>query len=676
MPHRAIPLLVALALLAPACGRSETDRSSATGTSRPSILLVTLDTTRADAIGPGATRGGTTPSFDALTARGRHFRQAYATVPETLPSHASMMTGLYPAGHGVHENARFLSASPPVAAEQLRQAGYRTAAFVSSFVLASRFGLARGFERYDDALGQEVERSSSATTDRALEYLQTATTQPQFIWVHYFDPHTPYAPPEPFRSRYPGQPYVAEIAAMDVQLGRLVQGFESAVQRTGGTPAIIVAADHGEGLGDHGEAQHGNLLYQSTMHVPLVVVGPGVEAGVSDAAVSTRRIFHTLRDWAGLGAADSLRRDAEETVLGEAMKPYLNYGWQPQIMAISGRQKAILAGRIETYDLAADPAERRDLGSGASLPAPMRAALDDYPVPAPGAARPPENLSDEARRNLASLGYVSGTAAPVVRKDAPRPIEMVALFPLLDAASSLFVQERYAEAIPLLQKILAADPHNLDAALRLATSHSLLGHEARALEAFRKAAAIAPRSQDARLYLALHYARGPRWAQAVPTLEQVVNETPDRVAAVEGLAVVREKQGRLAEAVELRQRVLALRPPAPAELIALGQLAMEAGRTDAAIDAFTRARQMQGAAFRHDLELGVLYLAARRLPEARDALDRVPSSHPAYPMALFKRAQVSVLLNEPDRQARIDAARRHADATTRPLIARERSFGR
>ena len=663
-----------LPLLAAACGRSETDRSSAPVTSRPSILLVTLDTTRADAIGPGATRGGSTPAFDALAARGRHFRQAYATVPETLPSHASMMTGLYPAGHGVHENARFLSASPPVAAEQLRQAGYRTAAFVSSFVLASRFGLARGFERYDDALGPEVERSSGATTDRALKYLQTATAQPQFVWVHYFDPHTPYDPPEPFRSRYPGQPYVAEIAAMDAQLGRLVQGFESAVQRTGGTSAIIVAADHGEGLGDHGEAQHGNLLYQSTMHVPLVIVGPGLESGVSDAAVSTRRIFHTVRDWAGLGATDSLRGGAEETVLGEAMKPFLNYGWQPQIMAISGRQKAILAGRIETYDVVADPAETRDLGSGASLPAPMRVALDEYPVPTPGAARAPENLSDEARRNLASLGYVSGTAAPVVRKDAPRPIEMVALFPLLETASSLFVQERYAEAVPLLEKILAADPHNLDAALRLATSHSLLGHEDRALKAFRKAAAIAPRSQDARLYLALHYARGPRWAQAAPTLEQVVKETPDRVAAVEGLALVREKQGRLAEAVELRQRVLALRPPAPAELIALGQLAMEAGRTEAAIDAFTRARQMQGAAFRHDLELGVLHLAARRLPEAREALDRVPSSHPAYPMALFKRAQVSVLLNEPDRTARIERASRYATPETRELIAREQLF--
>jgi hypothetical protein len=183
-------------LLTAACagGGTEPPLTTARG-SRPSILLVTLDTTRADAIGPDAAAGAKTPSFDSLAARGRLFRQAYATVPETLPSHISMMTGLYPAGHGVHENARFLDASHPVAAEQLQQAGYRTAAFVSSFVLARRFGLARGFERYDDALADgAVERTSTETTDRALEYLTTSTQQPHFVWVHFFDPHTPSAP--------------------------------------------------------------------------------------------------------------------------------------------------------------------------------------------------------------------------------------------------------------------------------------------------------------------------------------------------------------------------------------------------------------------------------------------------------------------------------------------------
>ena len=607
---------------------------------QPSILLVTLDTTRADAIGPEA-KGIRTPAFDGVAARGRRFRQAYAVAPETLPSHASMFTGLYPAGHGVHENGRALADVHPLATVRLEAAGYETAAFVSAYVLARQFGLARGFETYDDALGRgEVERSAKETTDRAIAWLQTQSDRPRFLWVHYFDPHTPYAPPESLRARYGDSPYLGEVAAMDAELGRLVEAFDRHAVLSHRAPAFIVAADHGEGLGDHGEATHGNLLYQSTMHVPLVIAGPGIQAGIVDGPVSTRRIFHTLLDFAGLESELSLRSDGADVVIGEAMKPYLEYGWQPQIMAVDGRHKAIFAGRTELFDVIADPGETRDLGAGGNLPAAIRDALDDYPVPVPGQSGAPEAMSDEARRNLASLGYVSATARPVVRRDAPRPIDMVALFPVIERASTLFVRGQYAQAIPVLEEILAKDAHNLDAALRLATSYSSLGRDARAVEAFRRAAAIAPDSPDVRLYLALHYARTGEWPRALPMLERLVAEMPDRLVAWE----------------------------------TLGELLMRAGRTEPAIGAFERARALAGPGFRHDLELGVLYLDARRLDDARRALDRVPPSHPGYPMALFKRAQVSALLNEPDTAARVALARRHADATTRPLIEHERLF--
>src|SRR3954468_12349856 len=267
----------------------------------PSILLVTMDTTRSDSIGPGAS-GVDTPSFNALAARGRVYTQAYATVPETLPSHTSIMTGLYPAGHGIHENARTLAAAHRVIAEQLQKAGFRTAAVVSSFVLARRFGLARGFDTYDDNLPvAESERSAAETTPAALAELHAATAAPRFMWVHYFDPHAPYTPPEPYRSRYPQSPYLGEIASMDHELGRLLAAFEATATREGRTAAIAVVADHGEALGEHGEAQHGYLLYQSTMHVPLVLPAPGLASGVSDTPVSTRRIYHTVLSWAGVG---------------------------------------------------------------------------------------------------------------------------------------------------------------------------------------------------------------------------------------------------------------------------------------------------------------------------------------------------------------------------------------
>ncbi|MET0556861.1 MAG: sulfatase-like hydrolase/transferase [Vicinamibacteria bacterium] len=649
--------------LALACGRGPAP-SAAPG--RPSILLVTLDTTRADAIGPEAT-----PALEALAARGARFRQAYATAPETLPSHASMLTGLYPAGHGVHENARVVAGEHPLAAEALRRAGYRTAAFVSSFVLARRFGLARGFEVYDDGLPDgRSERTAAETTDRALAWLQTAETAPRFLWVHYFDAHAPYEPPEPYRARFSARPYLGEVAAVDEQLARLVAAFEG---RATGPVAIVVAADHGEGLGDHGESQHGTLAYQATMHVPLVVVGPGVATGAVDAPVSTRRVFHTLLDWAGQGAAHSLRGpDGGEVVLGEAMKPFLSYGWQPQVFAIAGRHKTLRAGRDETYDVVGDPGETRDLGE-AAVARPVRDALRDYPLPSL-APRREAALDDDARRRLAALGYVGAGAAPAIRPDAPRPADMARLFDVIDRASGLFVREEYAAVVPLLERILREDPGNLDAALRLATAHSSLGHGAAAERAFEQARALAPDSADVRAYLGLHYARGKQWPRAVPLLERAAEEFPDRVPVLEALAAVREREGRLPDALALRQRVDALRPFGPDALLQLGRLAMGAQQTVAAIQAFERARAARPASFPADLELGVLYLAERRLAEARDALDRVPAQHPAYPMALFKRAQVGVLLREPDARARIEAARKRADATTRPLIERERLF--
>lgn len=648
-------LLVALFFLA--CSKPEAVQ--APPAAQPSILLITLDTTRADAI------GALTPSINAVAARGRTFRQAYATTPQTLPAHSSMLTGLYPAGHGVHENGRYLAAHHATLAARLRERGYATAAFVSAFALARRFGLDRGFEHYDDDFGGEnVERTAAQTNERVLAFLNAPRQKPLFLWVHYYDPHHPYTPPEPHRRRH-ARPYDGEVASMDEALGKLVEAF----RKNAKSPvAIVIAGDHGEGLGEHGEAQHGNLLYQSTMHVPLVIEGPGFAAGASDAPVSTRRIFHTILDWAGIDPAHSLRGEHEPVVLGEAMKPFLDYGWQPQTMAVEQKHKTILSGgRTELYDVIADPRETRELPA-TNIPRGSRVALRDYPLPSLTAPPPSSSLSEEERQKLASLGYVSAGVRPVVRKDAPRPADMAHLFDTLDRASALFVREQYREAIPLLEKILADDPHNLDSALRLATAHSSLGHDAAAEAAFVRAQAIAPDSADVRTYFALHLARGDAWQRAVPMLERVVAEDPDRLPAVQALAVIRERQGRIPEAVELRQQIYAKRTPTAAELVRLGEMAMAVGNTAVAIDAFEKARDG------HDLELGVLYLAARRFEDAREALDRVPRTHPGYPMALFKRAQVSVLLREPDAAQRIALAKQHADATTRELIARERLF--
>jgi choline-sulfatase len=652
---RAMRRLPVLILLLAACGKPQAEGPSPP--SRPSILLVTLDTTRADAVGPDQTNART-PAYNALAARGLRFRYAYATVPQTLPSHGSMFTGLYPAGHGVRENGRYFSGRVPMLAAKLKEAGYGTGAFVSAFAVARRFGLGRGFDVYDDDFGADrAERPANETTDRAIAWLEKQSAQPAFLWVHYYDPHYPYTPPAPLAG------YYGEVAFMDQQLGRLAEAFE---RRAKGPVAIIVVADHGEGLGEHGEQQHGNLLYQSTMHVPMLAVGPGVTPGIADAPISTRHVFDIISAWSE--GARPIAENTEEVVMGEAMKPFLDYGWQPQMMAVEGRVKTISAGKIEVYDVVADPKESHDLAGRADIPRPVRAALQEYPIPTGvETAAPASADTEEERRKLASLGYVASTAKPVVRKDAPRPADMTKLFPTLDLASGLFVRGEYSKSIALFEQIVAADPMNLDAMLRLATAHSSLGHNREAVEAYRRAQAIAPHSADVRTYLGLHYGRTKEWEKAVPLLERVVADDPDRLPAVEGLASVRERQGRIEEAIRLRQKVYTMRTPSAAELARLGELAMSVGQTEAAIQAFQKAPG-------HDLQLGVLYLAARRFEEARAALDRVPASHPEYPMALFKRAQVAVLLHEIDAPARIEAARAQATPLTRELIARERLF--
>ncbi len=571
----------------------------------------------------------------------------------------------------VHENGRFVPASQPLLAERLEALGMATAAFVSGYPLVRQFGLARGFELYDDQLGPGgTERSAGATTDAALAYLAGAgNDRPLFLWVHYYDPHEPYAPPEPFRSRFAANPYRGEIAYLDQELGRLLAAFEG---RFGPERShLLVVGDHGESLGEHGEAHHGDLLYQGAMRVPLILVAPGLAPAEVSQPVSTRRLFDTLLGWARGEAKPGLLAGTQELVLGEAMKPYLDYGWQPQWMVVRDRLKVIRSAETEIYDLAADPAENHDLSGRLRLDRELAEALESYPLPGSAPARP---LTSDEQKRLAALGYVAAQAPPRLRADAPSPRKETAVLADLDLGSGLFVRERYAEAIPVFRRVLERDPGNWTAALRLAAACSALGREREADGYFRRAGELEPDSLDLKLYLGLDRLRRGRLAEAEPLLASVLAASPQRLPALEALATIRERQQRLPEAIELLTRAAQLQADPTASLLRLGDLNMALGRTPEAIEAFEGARSRLGEKFPRSLELGVLYLAAHRFAEARDALDRVPPGHPGYPMALFKRAQVSVLLGEPDREARIAAARAQADATTRPLIENERLF--
>jgi choline-sulfatase len=584
-----------------------------------------------------------------------------------------MLTGLYPTQHGVRENGRRVRSELELLSTLLAARGYSTAAFVSGFPLAGQFGLARGFDHYDDTfVADRAERPAGETTDAALAYLEKARGN-LFVWVHYFDPHDPYEPPEPFRSQYRDDSYLGEIAYMDREVGRLVAGFESHVE---GQPwKIVVVGDHGEGLGDHGEALHGNLLYQGSMRVPLIVAGSEITHGRVDRAVSVRQIFATVLGWAGDRRPGSLLDDAGPPVLGEALKPYLQYGWQPQFMAVHEGIKVIRSGDTEVYDLRTDPGETENLVGQIDLEPELREAISTYSAEA--LAEPDTqqtDLSPEAREKLASLGYFGSSGRPQLRKDAPNPKDMVHLYRDLDVGAGFFISRDYERAIPVFARILEADPNNFVVALRLAVAHSALGNEPQATAYFERARAIDPASVDLRHYQAMHYLQNQQWDLAQPLFESVLAETPDRLPALKGLAQIYTRQGQLKKATHLLEQIVQIMDSPGLELTRLGELRMAQGDTTGAIRAFERAKEILGSQFTFHLELGVLYLANRQLTQAADSLDQVSTMHPGYPMALFKRAQVSVLLNEADREARVRQAWQGADDTTRPLIENEPLF--
>jgi tetratricopeptide (TPR) repeat protein len=453
----------------------------------------------------------------------------------------------------------------------------------------------------------------------------------------------------------------------------LIEAFDA--RNAGGESKMLVVGDHGEGLGDHGEKLHGNLLYQGVMRVPLIIAGDGIPTGSVETAVSTRRVFETILGWAGLDSDFNLSAPVEEVVMGEALKPFLQYGWQPQVMAIRGGIKVIQAGETEVYDLRSDPAESEDLNVSVEIDPEIAEAIRSYAlVPAIEGAPSSDSLDQETVQQLAVLGYVGWESPAPLREGAPIPRNMTHLFDDLDEGAELFAMEDYEASIRVFESVLAEDRGNFMVTVRLAVAHSLLGNEGRADRLFSQAQEIHPGSIDLQHYLAMHYFRFDRWELAAPLFEKVLTVMPKKLPALEALARIREGLGRLDDAARLIERIVTLKESPAADWIRLGELEMAMTDTPAAIRAFEEARQLQGPAFDRYLELGVCYLAVHSYAAAAEALDLVPQNHPGYPMALFKRAQVSVLLGEPDWRERVRFAYDRADPTTRRLIENEPLF--
>ena len=504
---------------------------------KPNVLLITLDTTRADRIGSYGYAAAATPNLDRLAAAGVRFEQALAPAPLTSPSHASLMTGRQPYTHGVRNNGHFTLADDiPTIAASFAAAGYDTAAFVSSFVLDAQFGLARGFAHYDASLDAppadvpsslESERRGDRTVAAATGWLRARPAgKPFFLWVHLYDPHDPYSPPSPFRERFAARPYDGEIAFVDVLIGTLLQ-------ETGypGSPTLVMTAgDHGESLGEHGESTHGLFVYESALRVPLVIAGAGIAPAVVKAPVSLIDLTPTLVDLAALPAiagveGRSLRplmsgqADGDEppAVYAETYFPQFFMGWAPLRSLRDGRWKYIDAPEPELYDLSTDAAERTNVIASRPAAAMSLAKALRSTAAASAGRMATTPLSDEARERLASLGYVS--AITPLHDDkaagAPDPKHMVATFEQLLEGNRALAGGRPDVAARAAADVVRKEPGNAFALLLKGRAALAQGQNREAIAAFKAYLTLVPRSADAHHWTALAALRlGDRAARA------------------------------------------------------------------------------------------------------------------------------------------------------------------
>ncbi len=568
--------LVAAVYLTRGSPRGDVENAWSSGAAQGfNVVVVTLDTTRADRLGCYGYKAAATPVLDRLAAEGIRFADAVSPAPLTLPAHASIFTGLDPPNHGVRHNGTFrLDEAHTTLAEVLLEHGYDTAAFVSAFVLDGRYGLDQGFVHFDGTFesqrgqasaGRDAQRSARAVTDAALDWLRSRPAEKPFLlWVHYFDPHFDYSPPQPFAGLFRANPYDGEIAYMDSQLGRLVAALDQTddAERT----LMIIVGDHGDGLGEHYEQTHSLLIYEATQHVPLIVRSPGLFRGpyvVDDVVVSISDVFATVLDLLGIdhnppGDGISLlkcRDQPNRMVYMETMATYLEHGWAPLHGLRRHRDKYVFAPTPEYYDLESDPHELDNLLSGrpsneaklaaTELKTELAARMKDSPTAeaVAGAAMDPDR---DALRRLQSLGYLGGDTEPG-EYELRNPRDMMPSLSLYMDAVSATEAGRYGEALAKLHKVLERSPRDRLALRQLGITCLKLGRIDDAEEAFRKSNAIKPEVEVC-LYLFEITTRSQRLEEAKELLQQAIALEPDHGSVIIAQGDWQAVQGHYAEA--------------------------------------------------------------------------------------------------------------------------------
>jgi choline-sulfatase len=648
-----------------------------TDASRPplNVLLVTLDTTRADHVGAYGYARARTPRLDRLAAEGVRFDRAISPAPITLPAHASILTGLYPFRHGVRNNGNFYLADRfDTLATVLASRGYDTAAFVSSFVLDRRYGLARGFQTYDDrmegagssVLELEAERRGDRTALALLAWLDRhastpSPTVPFFAWLHLYDPHEPYHAPAPFGPAFSDAPYDGEIAFDDAILASVIDKLRSLgeLDRT----VIAVIGDHGESLGEHGEETHTMFVYESAVRVPMIVWRPGVVPSGVVVAQRVRAVdlAPTLLNLVGAPPLGAGRKDGRPdgvslvplfagTTRGElppayaeTLLPQLYMNWAPLRALSDDRWKLVDAPRPELYDLQADPGELRNLFDQRRQTAEaLQRRLQEVTRGQDGDMSVGK-MDRETLEKLASLGYIGAgaEAGPVQRAaDAVDPKDMIAVFNQLRLANAAVRERRFSDAESVLRVVLKADPRNAFARLVLGSALMGKGDYRAAVAEYRRYVELVPTSSYAHQWMAICELRAGDPDAAVREAEAALAIDPHFTDARVLKAGVLAGRGDYARALPELAQAVKDDPAKPQVRLDYAKVLEESGHADEAASQFGAALEIDSTNAGALAGLGALYARQGRLDAARAALTRALAAHPDAAEARFNLAKV------------------------------------
>ncbi|HVS33029.1 MAG TPA: sulfatase-like hydrolase/transferase [Thermoanaerobaculia bacterium] len=676
-------------LLTTACTRPEAPQAVH---SNAPVIIISIDTLRADRLPAYGYGGVETPHIDALRRDSILFRNAYAQVPLTLPSHVSLLTGLLPPDHGVRNNIGYaVDTALPSIPRLLQSRGYRTGAAVSAYVLRGSTGIASGFDFYDDAVSSRgnaaigsLHRSGRRTVEIATSWIREQGDRPFFFMLHLFEPHSPYEPEEPFRSRYSSEPYDGEIATADAIAGTFIDSLKSSGVYD--RAIVFLLSDHGEGLGDHGEPEHGVFVYREAIHVPLLLKLPHGDRGgeVVSGAVALTDVFPTIASLVGApapsnrGARSLLAPPApNRRIYSESLYGRIHLGWSELLSLVDERFHFIEAPRPELYDLGGDPGEKTNvLASERRVFASMREELASYAT----AAETPAGIDPEEARKLAALGYLSSTAA-ASSGPRPDPKDRIGEIAAMVRASDLLRRGAYPEAITAFREIVEANPRLSDAWNQLGTAHEEAGQYEEAAEVYRRAIDVAPElagelglrrgalllrlerpdeaERHARLaaktnasgmhmLLARIALAGQDYVRAETEARAAAEDSGSRLAARVLLAQGFTQQGKLGEAlalVEAVEREAQREGIGPVESLQYvrGDVLGRMERYDEAVAAFRR----EIAAFPRNRQtyanLYLVYMVTDRPEEAEGALEEMVRANPGRAALLFAARTVEAV---------------------------------